>query len=253
MNTYNMFFRDLAERTTHSEFASITPHFGKYTEEKTLRDIEDFDLVVSQLVTSDVIFSRKNILEMRPNKETIFTPYFYLTGFRRMEKNTSKGNVRVDGAKYLVSALDTHAKGKALNMYLTGEIDTENGARLAASLGEMERRESLGADVCVADYVRQTYQERLPCYSINHPTPHVLQHVYNQIASLAGFKKADLAAMSHRDRGRKVLPDGIGALTPYCVEALNLQYTHPDHWFSRLNSASQYVATQHAAKREIHN
>lgn len=244
MSKYRQFYNDTNAGVRSSRFDSITPYFGKYDEEETLRAIESADLVVSQLVTSDVTFNRQNILDMRANKDTIFTPYFYLTGFRRMEKLASKGNPKVDGGKYFTDALNEYGEVQARLKYLVGDIKTENDVRLNASLEEMERRERLGADVKLADYVRQTYRERLPNYSINHPAPHVLVHAYNQIAVLAGFSNISIETMTDIQIGRATLPKGTGSLSPYCVETLGLGYSHSTHWFGDLNKICSYLIAQ---------
>ncbi len=246
MSKYRMFYNETG--TAKSRFDSITPYFGKFDEETTLRAIESSDLVISQLVTSDVTFNKDNILALRPNKDTIFTPYIYLTGFRRMEKLASKGSARVDGGGCFIDALKKYGDVQARSKYLSGEIDAQNQIRLDASLAEMQRRENLGADIEIAEYIRQTYQERLPCYAINHPTPHVLVHVYNQIAALAGFEKCDLGTMTKVQAGRSVLPRGTGAISPYCVEALGLEYVHDDHWFGNLNQICNYLTVQYHQK-----
>lgn len=244
MSKYRQFYNDTNVGGRSSRFDSITPYFGKYDEEETLRAVESADLVVSQLVTSDVTFSRQNILNMRANKDTIFTPYFYLTGFRRMEKLASKGDSRVDGSQYFTDALTEYGEVQARVKYLSGDIKTENDVRLNASLTEMERREELGADVKLADYVRQTYREKLPSYSINHPAPHVLIHAYNQIAALAGFPNVCLETMTDFQIGRATLPNGTGSLSPYCVETLGLDYAHSTHWFGDLNKICNYLTVQ---------
>jgi len=223
-------------------FRSITPHFGEYHEDESKALLETAAVAVVQLINSDYVFNREAVLAMRGDKPTIFIPYVYLPGFRRLEKLSSKGVPRIDGADILIAEMDRlgHATRAAL-AFMRGQVDGQNQTRLTTSLAEMKKREALGADVLVADYIAQTYRERMPCYSINHPTPHVLIEMYNQVAKLAGFTPIP-DQISPYDKGRATLPRSNGALTPYCVDALGLSYDAETHWFSAINKICHDVA-----------
>lgn len=213
-------------------FRSITPHYGNYAESETVEDLKTADVAVVQLILSDYIFNRDRVLEMRDGKRTIFTPYVYLPGFRRMEKIASKGELRIQGADLLRAEASRVGIRRAVINYMDGAVDGENVARFTASLDEMRRREATGADVRIADYIADTYKETIPCYAIHHPAAHVLVEMYNQIAAQAEFTPLDFDALSQADIGRATLPQGITALTPYCADALGLYYEHEPHWYA---------------------
>lgn len=225
-------------------FRSITPHFGEYHEDESKAHLETADVAVVQLITTDYVFNRDAVLDMRGGKPTVFIPYVYLPGFRRLEKLSSKGVPRIDGADILTAEMDRIGHGpRAAIAFMRGKVDGQNQPRLQASLDEMKRREGLGADVQIADYIADTYRDRMPCYSINHPAPHVLFQMYNQVAKLLGFTPVP-DTISHYDLGRATLPAGNGGLTPYCVEALGLNYDAEPHWFPATNKNAQDVARQ---------
>jgi hypothetical protein len=214
-------------------FRSITPNFGEYHEKETEEYLQTANLAIVQLVLSDVNFNHDRVLALRGGRPTIFVPYVYLPGFRRLEKLSSKGKPYIDGKEILVAAMAKAGLKRGLLDFQNGRIDGQNKQRLTASLAEMHRREALGADVFAASYIEETYRERLPCYSINHPAPHVLFHLYNQIAKMAGFHIIDEKTISNYDYARAVLPLGTSGLTPYCVDALDLKYAHDPHWLSK--------------------
>lgn len=220
-------------------FRSITPHFGNYAEDESKDALETAAIAVVQLINADYVFNRQAVLEMRGGKPTIFLPYVYLPGFRRLEKLSSKGVPRIDGADILLAEMDRvgHASRAAL-AFMRGTVDMQNQTRLDAALAELKRREAMGADITIADYIAQTYRDQMPCFSINHPTPHVLFEMYNQVAKLAGFAPVP-KTISPYDMGRATLPAGNGGLTPYCVAALGLSYGPEAQWFSATNKNAQ--------------
>lgn len=223
-------------------FRSITPHFGNYVEDESKQALETAAIAVVQLVTSDYIFNRDAVLDMRGGKPTIFLPYVYLRGFRPLEKLSSKGVPRIDGAEIFLAEIDRvgHANRAVLGL-MQGAVDMQNKSRFEASLDELRRREAMGADIQIADYIAQTYQDHMPCFSINHPTPHVLFAMYAQVAKLAGFAPLP-EKLSPYDLGRAALPAGNGGLTPYCVDALGLSYGAEPHWFSATHKNAQDLA-----------
>lgn len=224
-------------------FRSITPHFGEYHEDEAIRCLEAADIAVVQLVTSDVTFNRDAVREMRGGKPVIFVPYVYLPGFRRLEKLSSKGRPRIDGEDVLRAEMDRTGHGpRAAIAFMRGQVSGQNVARFQAALDEMRRREGLGADVRIADYIEATYREWMPCFAVNHPTPHVLFEMYNQVARLAGFTQISVERLTPYDIGRATLPAGNGGLTPYCVEELGLSYSAETHWFSSTNRLAQEIA-----------
>jgi hypothetical protein len=159
-----------------------------------------------------------------------------------LEKLSSKGEPQIDGAGILTTEMDkADQSNRTAIAFMRGQVDGQNKARFAESLAELKRRELQGADIKIADYIAQTYQEKMPCYAINHPTPHVLTQMYNQVAKLAGFVPAP-SEMNAYDMGRATLPAGNGGLTPYCVEALDLAYPHESHWFSANNRITGEIA-----------
>ena len=243
ISRFQQFYSRFQDKPTKrfSEFNSITPHFGEFDEEKSMRTLETADIAVVQLILSDYVFNRENILSLRNGKDTIFVPYVYLPGFRRLEKVSSKGKPWIDGADVLLNAAKDIPPQKVLLNFQRGLIDGQNQKRFAESLDNLRTRESNGSSVFISDYIRNTYKSRLPCFSINHPTPHVLIELYNQVAKIAGFDKVIDQNMSEYDMGRATLPAGTGALSPYCVEALGLQYSHDSHWFSKESSIANIV------------
>lgn len=220
-------------------FRSITPHFGNYAEDESKQALETASIAVVQLINSDYIFNREAVLDMRGGKPTIFLPYVYLPGFRRLEKLSSKGVPRIDGDEILLAEMDRvgHA-GRAAIAFMRGAVDMQNQTRFQTALNELKRREAMGADIQIADYIAQTYRDQMPCFSINHPTPHVLFEMYNQVAKLAGFAPVP-DKISPYDMGRATLPAGNGGLTPYCVDALGLSYAPEVQWFSATNKNAQ--------------
>ncbi len=225
-----------AAQKTSMLFRSITPHFGEYHEDDSKRMLENARIAVVQLINSDYVFNRENVLAIRGGKPTIFIPYVYLPGFRRLEKLSSKGVARIDGEDIVRAEMDRLGHGpRGAISFVKGLVDGQNQSRMRESLAEMKRREAMGSAVFIADYIENTYHERMPCYSINHPTPHVLFEMYNQVSALAGFKKIDVDNVSHYDLGRATLPGGNGGLTPYCVDALGLNYGPETQWFAPTN------------------
>ena len=223
-------------------FRSITPHFGEYHEDESKAHLEQAAIAVVQLVTTDYAFNRDRVLAMRGDKPTIFVPYVYLPGFRRLEKLSSKGKPFIDGEDVLRAEMDRIGSGpRAAVSFMRGQVDGQNQTRLQAALAEMKRREGLGADIKIADYIADSYQDRMPCYAINHPAPHVLFEMYAQVAKLAGFAPLP-DSISPYDLGRAVLPRGNGGLTPYCVDALGLNYAAETHWFSAINKSCHDIA-----------
>jgi hypothetical protein len=223
-------------------FRSITPHFGEYHEEESIAILETAAVAVVQLVTTDYVFGRDKVLDMRGGKPTIFVPYVYLPGFRRLEKLSSKGVPRIDGEDVLRAEMARLGSGpRGAISFMRGRVPGQNQTRLQASLDEMRRREGLGADVKIADYIADSYRDQMPCYAINHPAPHVLFKMYDQVAKLAGFPPVP-ATISPYDMGRAALPRGNGGLTPYCVAELGLNYAPDSHWFSAINGICNEVA-----------
>ncbi len=223
------------------DYLSITPHYGKYDESTSLRNLETADIVVSQLVESDYIFNRENILAIRNGKPTIFVPYVYLTGFRRIERIASKGVNRIDGADIVLDEVKRVGPSKAALNYMRGEVVGQNRQRFEASLDTLRSKEHAGADVKIADFIAENYQGRVPCFSINHPAPYVLFEMYNQIAAMADLHPIDESKVSSYDLGRSTLPQGHCALSPYCVDELNLSYGAETHWFATTNRLVQEV------------
>jgi len=165
---------------------------------------------------------------MRGGKSTVFIPYVYLPGFRVLEKLSSKGVPVIDGESVLRAEMDKRGEGARTALALTrGQVDGQNEIRFKSALSELQRREEMGADVSVADYIDATYIERMPCYSVNHPAPH-----------------------TEYDIGRATLPAGTGGLSPYCVDALGLKYGPDTHWFSQTNRLAREVAKKWEAERQ---
>lgn len=233
-------------------FRSITPHFGEYREEESKSLLETASVAVVQLISSDYVFNRESVLDMRGGKPTIFIPYVYLPGFRRLEKLSSKGVPRIDGADILLREMDRLGHGmRGAVAFMKGQVDAQNDARFKSALSEIKRREGFGADVEIADYIEETYRDQMPCFSINHPTPHVLFEMYDQVAKLAGFTPIPKDVCAY-DLGRATLPAGNGGLTPYCVGELGLNYASETQWFSSTNKIATEIARawdrQHASK-----
>lgn len=226
-------------------FHSITPHYGKYVPDETTALLKTADVAVVQLVTSDYIFNRDNVLALRGGKKTIFVPYVYLPGFRRLERLSSKGIERMFGADIVLEELAKAGPNKAAINYMRGEVSGQNLPRFAAALDEMRAREAAGSHVFIADFIADTFRDHMPCYSINHPSPHVLFEMYNQIAALADFTPIDVDSVTPYDLGRATLPQGHCALTPYCVAELGLHYGPEPHWFATNNRMAQAVIRNH--------
>ena len=225
----------------HRTFASITPHYGNYDEDLAARALEEADIAVVQLVTSDVVFNKDNVLDLRNGKQTIFVPYVYLQGFRRIERIASKGGERIAGAEIVQKEVDRVGPKKALINYMRGLVPGQNLKRFSESLDQMRLRESYGADVKIADFIEEHYRDRVPCYSINHPAPYVLFEMYNRIAALADLRPIDENKVSQYDLGRATLPQGHCALSPYCVDELDLSYGPEPHWFAANNRLVKQV------------
>jgi len=150
---YNMFTPGPQKKP--ALFRSITPHFGEYHEDETISLLETAPVAVVQLINSEYVFNRKSVLDMRAGKPTIFLPYVYLPGFRRLEKLSSKGVPRIDGADILITEMNyAEQANQAAISFMRGQIDGQNKTRFQASLAEMKHREALGADVKIADYIQ---------------------------------------------------------------------------------------------------
>ncbi len=216
-------------------YLSITPHYGNYIEDVAIKNLEEADIAIVQLVLSDFIFSRENVMAIRGANPTIFVPYVYLKGFRRIERYASKGVQRIDGSDIVLDEVKRVGHREAVLNYMKGQVKGRNLERFTRSLEELRNRESRGADIKIADYISDTFRDRVPCQSINHPAPHVLFEMYNQIADIAGFTKIDAATLPPYEIGRSTLPQGHCALSPYCVEELGLNYGAETHWFATMN------------------
>ncbi len=250
MSKYRHLYRFHSGRSPSSSvFMSITPYFGKYDEESARRSIAESDIVVAQCVTSDVAFSKDNILKLRDGRQTIFSPYFYLPGFRRAEKIASKGGTRIDGREYIERSIESLGESAGIRAYLAGVVNAENAERVKISLTAMREREKLGCDVFLAGYVDETYRDLLPCYSINHPAPHILSHAYNQIAKELGIGAVDIGKCDPFEFAHLVLPRGTGGLSPHCVSSLDLSYAADTHWLGELNKICAFVASEMRRKK----
>lgn len=237
MNRFSHFYNTFTHPAKKMDraYLSITPHYGKYFEDLSIKNLEKADIAVVQLVLSDYVFSRENVLAIRGDKPTIFVPYVYLKGFRRIERYASKGVNKFDGADIVLDEVKREGPGKAALNYMKGQVPGQNLERFMRSLDELRSRENQGADVKVADYITDTFRDQMPCQSINHPSPHVLFEMYNQIADIAGFAQIDVPNLPPYEIGRSTLPQGHCALSPYCVDELGLNYGPETHWFATTN------------------
>ncbi len=213
-------------------FHTITEFWGTFQPELAEKEVREADIVVCQLVLSPgYVFFHEKVRAMSRDR-VVFTPYVYIDGFGALEVVSSKGVNRVQGMEHLVGPMAERPRGQVVQRFLQNEYDMKVGERFRRSVDEMRYRENQGADVKIADYIADTHRERPVAYAINHPLPHVLDHMYAQLTALLGAKRVPYEERGHFDSGRLHLPLANRAFTPWVVEELGLEYPHDTHWYS---------------------
>ena len=216
-----------------ASFQTITPYWGEYDEVGVRAALETADLIISQAIENPT--TTFNVADVRASSrgEVVFIPYVYVDGLASLEIIASKGKSVVKGAELLARGQEGRRDLHVFNDYCRGAIDMQNLARIEMSLMKMAEKEAANCDITISDYIRETYQDQLQLYGINHPAQPVLFEMFRRLCDRVGWAYDSAIAKDPVIWGKRALPSSQRALTPVDVEKLGLRYGPDPHWFGQ--------------------